>query len=557
MSDEAPASEQGTEREECEECNNKPVDLGPPQITLVRRLNAGVGSIADTDRDTHAVGNDCAAWKDPRLCKELRSLYGTQVSSSCRRELPKTRRALADLFSEPDSEHLVRALLYDPGRLLEVVLPNLLVPRDTKASKTKALHLWAVFSVCAETLWEHVTGDSGAAHQHLEPLATRTRFLALSEPFRRQETETWEEWWKKETLKQLFGQSDSWVPLVRRAREARDAWRGHLDRHQSLPLFDHAAPSAVEEEVRWLAFQEPKRQRARLEGTRFQFTLPVYSGGPLILSGPMTNGPGEDLQVKPPVPTAADRALLGEAVERHLLPRFAVIASWSAVLGLYRCPRHKGALFMYTLLAVALGYALLIVALALFTEQVTFTHALYGIGSFYAVIGFGSLLLGRVWAIPLLLRLPAAGAVGLIVLVAFHPTWWERATMGWWLPTVLGGSALGYLLIEVRNHNTGSVTRDWCAPLVLTGRAVAVAVTGMVHSLFVAVVGMVTITTVFGEGGPLLQQVWEGTSDLGNPRAILFAATFWCLAAGVFSQILWDDQPITAPLSHQRWRDER
>ena len=39
--------------------------------------------------------------------------------------------------------------------------------------------------------------------------------------------------------------------------------------------------------------------------------------------------------------------------------------------------------------------------------------------------------------------------------------------------------------------------------------------------------------------------------------AILLAATFWCLAAGVFSQILWDDQPITAPLSHRRWRDER
>ena len=34
-----------------------------------------------------------------------------------------------------------------------------------------------------------------------------------------------------------------------------------------------------------------------------------------------------------------------------------------------------------------------------------------------------------------------------------------------------------------------------------------------------------------------------------------FIAALGCgLAAGVFSQILWDDRPITAPLAHLRWR---
>ena len=28
-----------------------------------------------------------------------------------------------------------------------------------------------------------------------------------------------------------------------------------------------------------------------------------------------------------------------------------------------------------------------------------------------------------------------------------------------------------------------------------------------------------------------------------------------CLAVGVFSQILWDDRPITAPLAHLSWRN--
>ncbi|WP_017580430.1 hypothetical protein [Nocardiopsis valliformis] len=554
MSDGAPADEPGTR---CEECDDRPVDLGPPQASLVGRLNAGVGPIADSDRAAHAVGNDCAAWKDPGLRKVLRSLYNSQRSSSLLPGLPGARRDLADLLADPGSEHIVRALLYNPGRLLEVMLPNLLLSKGATVSESQALRMWAVLSVCVETLWEHVTGEGGAAHRHLAPLAARTRFLALSEPFRHQGTETWQKWWKVETLKKVFGHSHTWVPLVRRAREARDVWRGHLDRYQSLPLFDHAPPSAVEEEIRWLAFQEPARQHVFSEGGRFQFTTRVYSGGPLPLSEPIPRGSDTDQEVKPPEPNAADRALLGETVERHLLPRFAVLASWSAVLGLYQHPRYKGALRMYWLLLLSLIAALGLVASALWTNWITIPQSLIGIAVFYGVIGAGSLFLGRVWAMPLLLRLPAAGAVGLIILVAFHPSWWERATTGWLLPTVLGGAALGYLLIETRNHNTGSAARDWTAPLILAGRALAVAATGLVHSLFVAVVGMVAVTTVFGEGGDELLKVWEGTLTDGDPVAILLAATFWCLAAGVFSQILWDDQPITAPLSHRRWRDER
>lgn len=35
---------------------------------------------------------------------------------------------------------------------------------------------------------------------------------------------------------------------------------------------------------------------------------------------------------------------------------------------------------------------------------------------------------------------------------------------------------------------------------------------------------------------------------------VLILAVTWCLAVGVFSQILWDDRPITAPLAHMSWR---
>ncbi len=42
-----------------------------------------------------------------------------------------------------------------------------------------------------------------------------------------------------------------------------------------------------------------------------------------------------------------------------------------------------------------------------------------------------------------------------------------------------------------------------------------------------------------------------GGWDAGLALAL---ATAWCLTVGVFSQILWDDRPITAPLAHLSWR---
>lgn len=566
MSEDDNAGRRGHKEEE------EPILLGIPQNTLLDRLSSGVGVVAEADRAAYETDNDAQAWQNGVLRRELLRLHYGHMSSRYRRELPAVRRALTELFSAPSSEHLVRALLHHPEHLLGVVLPKWLKPKshqgedDQSTEATEAntrfrpgggqaenetprekqassLRVWAVFTVCMEAIWEHVTGPNGQAHRHLEPLAARTRFLALSEPFRHHNTPEWREWWQGKLLQHMFERSNTWVPLVRRVREARDVWRGHLSRYQELPLFDHAQPFAVEKEIRWLAFQDSKSERF------------PFSGGPLALSGPVESPTGKAQGVDPPASTAVDRAVLVEAVERHLLPRFAVVAARSAVRGLYRRGRHWQAMVTYWLLRVVGAAAVLLLGTALIFDRLSFAPALISIGLFYLVIGVGALAFGRLWAMPLLLRLPAAGAVGLILLVAFHPDWWQHVGMNKELLVVLGGAALGYLAIEARNHNTGSVAGGPGTPLVLVGRALAVAATGFVHSFFVAVMGMVTITTVFGEKGTLLRQVWEGSSDLGDPKAILLAATFWCLAAGVFSQILWDDQPITAPLSHRRWRE--
>ena len=218
-------------------------------------------------------------------------------------------------------------------------------PREKQASP---LRVWAVFTVCMEAIWEHVAGPNGQAHRHLEPLAARTRFLALSEPFRHHNTPEWREWWQGKLLQHMFERSNTWVPLVRRVREARDMWRGHLSRYQELPLFDHAQPFAVEKEIRWLAFQDSKSERF------------PFSGGPLALSGPVESPTGKAQGVDPPASTAVDRAVLVEAVERHLLPRFAVVAARSAVRGLYRRGRHWQAMVTYWLLRVVGAAAVLL-----------------------------------------------------------------------------------------------------------------------------------------------------------------------------------------------------
>jgi hypothetical protein len=58
------------------------------------------------------------------------------------------------------------------------------------------------------------------------------------------------------------------------------------------------------------------------------------------------------------------------------------------------------------------------------------------------------------------------------------------------------------------------------------------------------------------DDGGRLADVWRGAAG-SRPLLVLALASAWCLAVGVFAQILWDDRPITAPLAHLRWRGER
>ncbi len=111
---------------------------------------------------------------------------------------------------------------------------------------------------------------------------------------------------------------------------------------------------------------------------------------------------------------------------------------------------------------------------------------------------------------------------------------------GWGAPAALLALSFGYLVVEVRNHGVD------------VGRAVArgsaVTLVGTLHALLVSLVGLVIIAPAYAErpdngpgsptGSPRTRPAGPGTCSPSPPPATL--------AVGVFSQILWEDRPITA-----------
>jgi hypothetical protein len=72
----------------------------------------------------------------------------------------------------------------------------------------------------------------------------------------------------------------------------------------------------------------------------------------------------------------------------------------------------------------------------------------------------------------------------------------------------------------------------------------------------VSLLGLVVVAPAFVQNGQKLAAIWHHPS-YRHAAMVLVLATAWCLAVGVFSQILWDDRPITAPLAHLSWRSGR
>jgi len=375
---------------------------------------------------------------------------------------------------------------------------------------------WAVISESPPADTAYTVADTGM----LRPLAARLRFLVASEPSRTRGHGT-DSWWGgaglsfsgSGILDRALG-NRSWGLLVARSQEARREWLHCLDSYQSHPLLAQATQDEFENELWALAFR------------RGHFASPLgLSVRPLNQNAPLT---------------AEDKTVLDEVTDRHLLPRFDVastvtVATYDHRSGYLATRAAAGILVALAGMTAAVCAGLLLVRLA----------TLIAIGC-YALIVMGVWVFGPGWAAPWLLRFPAASAVGVIALISLSPGGWITAPPGGWHAVLaLVIASLGYLIVEARNHGVAGLALLW--------RSLAVAVIGTVHALMVSLIGLVLVAPAFVQDGQAITGLWHHPGYGRAGMAIALAAA-WCLTVGVFSQILWDDRPITAPLAHLSWR---
>jgi hypothetical protein len=463
-------------------------------------------------RDRTALASDRSMWD---LLEPLNQVRKAQFLT--RLQVESQLALLADHLGKQRESLL--AVLFSPGQLLQVILEAI---GDAQAG---VVEVWLRLCWIAEAAWsclDRGDGDTLVAGDRalLLPAAARLRFLVLSEPLRHRAvpdspwlpTELTAVYGEQGLLGRVFG-TDCWHVLVGRCRQARWQWQQILGEYQSHPLLVQAWSKELEDELATVVFAR-----------RWE---------PLLVSGTALTRPARA--------TADDTAVIYEAIEEHLLPRFNLLAV-ARLFARWRQPGRTGR----TLAATAAVAATAALALALAATG-RFVVAAWLAGASYALLVTSVVSLGRRWAALWLLRLPAAASVGLLILLSLPAAWWQQARAGW-APALLAAVAWGYLVVEARNHGVGSGAA--------VGRALGVTATGALHALLICLVGLVLMAPSYVDGGSDLARLWRD-GDLGRAWKVLALAGAWCLAVGVFSQILWDDRPITAPLAHLQWRRGR
>lgn len=469
------------------------------------------------DRDADALQDDCLWRLFRKVHERIRDTNAMPVPQVERR----LRMAAGHLRA---TRALLLAVLFAPDQTLKEAARRVHPDRRT----TVDLWLWTCWM--AETAWLCLEdgGPSGTAlpaydREVLRPVAARLRFLVLTEPLRHggEQGSPWRAaagYGRYGLVGRALGNQSAHL-FIGRCRQARWEWQRSVDEHQSHAFLAAAPSSELEAELRTIVFANRRR------------------GPPLVLRL-------ASLQGRAPL-TADDSAVADQVVERHLLPRFQVGAAIRLAAYSPRWPGWSGRL---TRLALWAGVAGTGIGAGWLAARQQFVWAAWAAGACYGLLGLGVVCLGRRWGAQWLLRVPAAAAVGLLVLMALPPAWWQTAHGGLAAPVVLAGAAYGYLMTEARNHGVSGWAAAW--------RAVIVTGVGAAHGLLVSLLGLVLVAPSYADGGADLARLWAAGSGC-HQRAVLLLAVTWCLAVGVFSQILWEDRPITTPLAHLQWRRGR
>lgn len=489
-------------------------------IELHARLDRGICRTAQRSRPADWPRRDELSLADWLPADDLRVL--SEIREDPAEATAQVQAALTAMESAMRNQRsLLTAILLSPGQVL--MRAQATVPGSP---------VGAWFLLCwTATAAAHVI-DAGLPEPEygfgdgelLAPLAARLQFLAFSEPlrWRGQQDRAWwfgasdEEFRGDELLRRACG-DQPWHVLVGQASAARRAWLDYLDSYQSHLFLSRAAPEEIEEELAAVVF------------CHRQGGVPLgLSDQPLLERAPLT---------------ADDRGVVEDVVERHLLPRFG-LGAVIAIAGYAPARAGRWARRLWAAAALAAASASVVCAASLLLHPAVILAA-----SCYLCIGAGAVAFGPAWTAPWLLRLPAASAIGIFALISLLPGGWLAAPHNAWAAcVVLAGAAVGYLLIETRNHGV--------APAQSLMRTGAVALVAAVHALLVSLLGLVVVAPAFVSNGSQLARLWSHPG-YAHAGMLLLLAGCWCLAVGVFSQILWDDRPISAPLAHLSWRSGR
>lgn len=483
----------------------------PSQLHPFRdRLTAGVLPAARATRPGDWETRDSDAFQAADIIPLLRPLLLLEGAPHADRDAMEEALGQVEL-----SRTRLITLLFSPDHVLETIASAFVAEGHTP----EPARVWSWMCWITEAAHRQLCASTAPDAHLMRPLAHRLRFLVLSEPLRHREDPVWagDPGESADPCGNTFGYR-TWSLLVLRAEEARRDWLAVLNAYQSSPLLSGVGSDALDAEL-VLTVADNWSRRSRFSSSHHPLDEPAE-------------------------PTVRDNAVLGHIVHRHLLPRF-------RILHVTRLAPPAGRDHWRAAVLTLATAALLAAVVGGFASGYWFHTGAALAGLAYAVLVTGVVKQGSLWATQWLLRYPAAAAFGLFALLALPMNWWSDPHPRWGIAAfVLVAGALGYLVVEVRNHNV-SGRQAFC-------RALGVLFIGAVHAFLLSLIVLVFVAATYTESAPdgdgriPMHQLWHTT---GLAWQVLALATAWSLVVGVFSQILWDDRPITAPLAHLTWND--
>lgn len=454
-----------------------------------------------------------------------------QVHEEAHLDVRQLLDALVEALDPPSDEQIRRFVIYHP-----LLFSSLLSPADQDPNRT-----WAAATQLSVALTEIVGRwtATDAEARLLEPLAARTCFYLLAAPWRYFDRPP------GELARRFAGGTLNSAPgwLAHYARQARQGWAQRLRTLGDHPLLFSWPADQIELEIERLVLHWPLAAGLRTTLTSATGVDLTHGGRPhrLVLH-PTAN------------PSPVEEEFHLRQVSDLLLPRFLVDQA-ATVLDEVTAERVASQLSERVRQSIRITPQTLVTSGPLATVSAAATAVvLAGLGASWLAVGLLLVIPAGVWSALIwlagraagfraLLRLPAGVLLGLVPFLGVGVEKWAGTSTSW--PVVLFAlpAALAYLWYEATSHGS--------PPKAALVRAVGVGTVGLAYALLVT-------GTVLAFVGPAFVDHSRYPLELTSSSSLqpLLVAGSGALTLGVFLQVLWDREPITAPLARLEYRND-